>query len=184
MTTNDNFWKNAYKELWGKADIKEREVKTLIESLLDTEIIFYGLGAGETTLIEGSAKDNGYEKGDADLYIEKYDTFIEVTGPMIKVSETDTLWIRPDKITNSINKKDNSIGKHHFIIHVANLRNGKTIYRAIKSGRNLRQAYRDKTVKMIYPYIRGISETYVEIPYNHDSVYNMEEFKSILNLVD
>ena len=179
-----DFWKKAYEGLWEQADQKERVVKKLVEDLLDTKLSFYGLGAGKTDFIEGSAEENGYKKGDADLYIEKYDTFIEVTGPMVKVKQTDTLWVRPDKVTNSINKTKDGIGKHHFIIHVATLTNGETVYRAIESGKNLRKAYKEKTVRIINPFIRGIEETYIEIPHNHDSVKSMEEFKSILNLVD
>ena len=178
---NKNFWKETYQPLWDIADIKERKVKKLIEELLNTEVSFYGLGAGQTKFIDGSAEDNNHKKGDADLYIKEYDTFIEVTGPTSKAYEEDSLWVRPDKITNSINKINKGIGKYHFVIHVARININKTIYRAIKLGEHLRIAYKEKSIKLIKPNLKGnIEEKYIEIPYNHNCVYSMEEFKNIL----
>lgn len=178
--SDKHFWKDAYKELWGKADEKEREVKIIIENLIEVELTFYGLGAGSTEFVEGSAKDNNQLKGDADLYIKEYDTFIEVTGPMIPVDEKAALWIRPDKARNAINKIKSGIGKHHFVIHVAKLRNGTTIYRAIQLGQNIEDSYKEGSIKFITPTIRGNKERYLEIPYNHASVFSLEKFKKII----
>lgn len=175
-----NYWKNAYKELWGKADEKEREVKKVIEKLLNVELTFYGLGAGSTEFVQGNAKDNNQAKGDADLYIQEFDTFIEVTGPMIKVNEKDTIWIRPDKARNAINKIKAKIGKHHFVIHVAKLHEGITLYRAVQLGQNIEDAYKKGSIKYITPTIRGIKEKYLEIPHDHEYVYNLDELKNII----
>jgi hypothetical protein len=175
-----NYWKDAYKNLWAKADEKERKVKEIIENLLGAKLTFYGLGAGSVEYIDGSAEENNQVKGDPDLYVEKYDTFIEVTGPMIKVSENAALWIRPDKVRNAINKIENKIGQYHFVIHVANLKSGITLYRAIRLDKTIEDSYRENTIKYITPKIRGIQEKYLEIPHDHKTVFNLIEFKNIL----
>ena len=73
-----------------------------------------------------------------------------------------------------------NIGKNHFVIHVAELKNGEKLFRAIKIGKHIEDAYREKSIKLVHPTIRGKKEKYLEIPYNHSCVYSIEQFKTII----
>src|SRR4051812_17661211 len=106
-----NYWKDAYKHLWSTASAKEEFIKKLIEQESGLKVELSGMGAGSSEYIDGTAKDNKYEKGDADLYIREIDAYIEVTGPNIKMEIQRPLWIRPDKIANTSNKIKKGRGK-------------------------------------------------------------------------
>jgi len=171
-----NYWKNAYgEEQWKKGDIKEHTIKALLESVFPVTVDFYGLGAGTTDYIDASQQGSNHKKGDADLYIKEYDVFIEVTGPMIKVHETDTLWVRPDKIDNAINKLNNGIGKRHLVIHMANLKSGGCIYRIVNIDMIIKNDIDIGVLRIIHPFIRGRQETYVEIPYDYKQVFPLNQ---------
>ena len=62
-----NYWKNAYKKTWDQSSQRENALIEILESATGRRITSAGLGAGTTDYISGSAQENGYEKGDADL---------------------------------------------------------------------------------------------------------------------
>ncbi len=81
-----HYWKDAYKDYWEKASKKEEYIKKIIEDETGFTVHEVGLGAGSIEFISGSAKDNNLKKGDADLYVDEPEAFIEVTGPNIPLS--------------------------------------------------------------------------------------------------
>ena len=171
-----NFWKDRYKDSWDKAAQKEKMVVEQIESKTGKKVELVGLGAGSTKYLSGSASDHNSVKGDADLYIKDADTFIEVTGPNIKVSPSDALWIRPDKIQNALTKIEKGVGKGHFVIHVIERKdNGQTLIRAVPISSEL------NNFPTIHPRIRGTVETYKEVPANYGKLISFDEFLRLIS---
>lgn len=166
-----NYWKDRYKDSWGKAAEKERMVIRLIEEHTGKRVQLFGLGAGSTGYLQGRAADHDAAKGDADLYIPEADVFVEVTGPNIKVDPKDALWIRPDKITNALEKARNGIGKGHYVVHVIDRKDAPgTLVRALPITPELLR------FPTINPKIRGAVETYREIPATYSGLLSFEEF--------
>jgi len=64
------------------SNAREERIKSLLEESLHTKVVPYGMGALSSERIKGSARDNGFEPADPDLYVEEYDCFVEVTGPL------------------------------------------------------------------------------------------------------
>lgn len=173
---DSNFWKDRYKDSWDKAAQKEKMVIQLIESKTGKKVELYGLGAGSTEYLSGSASDNNSTKGDADLYIKEADTFIEVTGPNIKVNKSDALWIRPDKIENALAKIKNGIGKGHFVIHVIEIKDSsETLIRVVPITAEL------NNFPIIEPRIRGTVERYREIPATYGKLMSFDDFLKTLS---
>ncbi|WP_405571171.1 hypothetical protein [Winogradskyella sp. Asnod2-B02-A] len=172
-----HYWKNAYKDSWEASASKEKYVKEIIEKQTGLEVLEIGLGAGSSEFIEGNAKDNELEKGDADLYVKDKDCFIEVTGPNIKMDFDRPLWIRPDKLRNAYRKLRDGKGKLHVIIHVLNEKNDEITIRVIV----LDNLFFDhlitkKSFNLVKPKIRGREETYYEIPPKHETIISLEDF--------
>jgi hypothetical protein len=166
-----NFWKDRYKDSWDKAAQKEKMIIEQIESRTGKTVELVGLGAGTTNYLSGSAADHNSVKGDADLYIKDADTFIEVTGPNIRVNPSDALWIRPDKIQNALTKIGNGVGKGHFVIHVIERKDtGQNLIRVIPISSELNR------FPTINPRIRGTIETYKEVPANYNRIISFDEF--------
>jgi hypothetical protein len=99
-----HYWKNAYKDFWEVAASKENKIKNIIENETGFKVLEIGLGAGSTEFVSGNASDNKLTKGDADLYVNEKECFVEVTGPNIKMDFNRPLWVRPDKLRNAYNK--------------------------------------------------------------------------------
>ena len=178
---DENFWKDAYKDSWAKASDKENWVKSSIEKAASIPVEIVGLGAGSTDYISGSAASNDKEKGGADLYLPSLDIYVEVTGPNIKVSESDTLWVRPDKIASALRKIDEGIGTMHLVVHMAELRpNGQKLARVIFIEKRIKDAIADGTIELINPRIRGNIEQYYAIPANYVLVRPYENFLQFL----
>lgn len=170
-----NFWKDRYKDHWDKAAQKEKMVIDKIERETGKKVELYGLGAGSTEFLSGSASDHNFTKGDADLYIKDVDFFIEVTGPNIKVPPSAALWVRPDKIENALRKIRQGIGKGHFIVHVIERSDcDQTLIRVIPIIPEL------QFLSTINPRIRGTVETYKEIPSTYQNIMSFEEFISLI----
>lgn len=171
-----NFWKDRYKDSWDKAAEKEKMVVQQIESITGKKVELYGLGAGSTEYLSGSATDHNSVKGDADLYLREVDIFIEVTGPNIKVNSSDSLWIRPDKIQNALTKIGNGIGKGHYVIHVIERKdNSQILIRVVPISAEL------SNFPTINPRIRGTVETYKEIPSDYGKLISFDEFLKFIS---
>lgn len=176
MSADTNFWKDAYKDAWDVASAKEERVKSLIEDLTGYEVVGNGLGTGSTEYISGSAVENGYCKGDADLYIPQIECYVEVTGPNIAMSYELPLWIRPDKIKNAFDKIEANKGRLHVIIHVLTEKGTNNIrLRVIKIDKFFRNFFDSGAFRLINPIIRGNKETYYEIPAGHEVILSFDE---------
>lgn len=176
-----DYWKEAYKEFWEASSKKEEFVKELIEKETGATVLEVGLGAGTEDFLSGSAADYGLTKGDADLYVVDSDAYVEVTGPNIKVNLSDTLWIRPDKVSNSFNKQKEGKGKLHAIVHIAEIKpDGKKAIRVIILNKSFIEAYNRNEFKIIYPTIRGKQEKYLELPPEHATIISFDRFLELL----
>ena len=182
-------WKEEYKEDWEISTKKENDVKESLMNLLNCDVVHYGLGSGSSEYIKKEDEPNDHEKGDPDLYILDIDTYVEVTGPNIPITFDAPLWVRPDKITNSKNKINESDGKLHIVVHVAELTESNgTIFRIIELNNTFIQRVDNSEFELIHPYIKGKRETYYEIPYDDVSVnsyYNfvMNRLKPLFNKI-
>ena len=56
-----NFWKDLYQNTWGAASDKEEQMAAIIYENTGHPVTGYGLGAGSTEYIEGSAEANGHK---------------------------------------------------------------------------------------------------------------------------
>jgi hypothetical protein len=157
-----HYWKNAYKDFWEVAASKENKIKNIIENETGFKVLEIGLGAGSTEFVSGNASDNKLTKGDADLYVNEKECFVEVTGPNIKMDFNRPLWVRPDKLRNAYNKIQKGEGKLHVIVHV------------------LIQLITKKSFNKVTPFIRGREETYYELPPEHETIISLEDFISKL----
>lgn len=181
MTTNKNYWKDAYKDAWETASSKEKSIKKLIEDNTGYEVIEVGLGAGTTDYLSGSASDHGLTKGDADLYVPEKDCYIEVTGPNIPMAFEKPLWIRPDKIQNTFDKLKAGKGKLHVVLHVLTEKGTNEIkVRVILLDKIFFQFARDKEFPLVYPVIRERQEKYLELPPEHKVILTLDEFFTLL----
>lgn len=156
---SENYWKDAYKGKWGDSSAREQRLMAYIQKCTGKEVKPYGLGAGSTQYISGSAARNGYQKGDADLYIEDMDIFIEVTGPLSnKVDASQPLWFRPDKLNNAarnINRGHDTFLAHHCT--------AADLWRIIHVDDDFVKRFRAYEFPVVNPVINGRKERYVEI---------------------
>lgn len=167
---NNNYWKDAYKNTWIEAANREKKFVEMVKNETGLTAIPYGLGATSTEYISGSAKSNGTEKGDADLWVEGTNVYIEVTGPQTKkVKITEPLWIRPDKIENAINNMSNN--HNTFIAHNCP---SEDLWRVIHIDKEFIKRYQAEDFPIISTTIRGREEHYVEIKYNDACVRKIE----------
>lgn len=180
INMDKHYWKDAYKEFWEISSKKEAFVKKLIEKETGLEVVEIGMGTGSNAFISGSATDNNFEKGDADLYVKKADAFIEVTGPNISMPLASSLWFRPDKLNNTFDKVKNGRGKLHLVIHIQEIKGtNERIIRGIHLDREFFDRVR-KVFKKVHPVIRGRQETYYEIEAGDEAILN---FDDVLNLI-
>lgn len=177
-----HYWKEAYKDAWGISSEKEANIKRLIEAQTNSEVIEIGLGAGSSEFISGSASDNELTKGDADLYVKESDCYVEVTGPNIKMSRTKPLWIRPDKIRNSLTKLESGQGKLHVVVHVLEeYGQSNPIIRVVNLDAEFARRFRNNEFETVNPRIRGKVETYTEILYDDQCIMTFEDFVELIS---
>jgi len=160
---NSDYWKDAYKESWPKSKKREKVIAELIFNKTGKKVVLKGFGAGSDEFISGSAKDHGYEKGDADGTVEQTNIKIEVTGPNVTVSDTAPLWVRPDKIANAKRHPEYDTWVVHCIDKAGTVR-------TIHLDADFFQKYDNSEYIIIHPIIRGRNETYVSIPYDDANV--------------
>ena len=179
---DNHYWKEAYKESWDASSMKEQFIKSIIEKETGLIVKEIGLGAGSSEFIAGNAKENQHEKGDADLYIEEIDTYIEVTGPNIPMNKNATLWFRPDKLNNTYIKTKNNIGKLHILIHVQELKEtSDKLIRCIILDKVFFERGKNKEFAKVTPTIRGRQEKYIEIPSDDKSLIAFEDLILYIN---
>lgn len=176
-----NYWKDAYKDLWARTGEKETFIQEVLEQETGYKVKKIGFGAGTTEFLPGSAAEYGQEKGGADLYVEEADAYVEVTGPNIPVSENAPLWVRPDKIRNSVEKIKAGQGRVHAIVHVAEVKpDCHKVIRVIIIGREMAEGVKNRVIQKINPTIRNRKEIYYEIPANHPCVIPFADFISMI----
>lgn len=156
-----NFWKDKYKDLWAKANHREKTICAKILEETTRITLPVGLGAGTDSYLPGTAASQGYGKGDADLQVVGTSIYLEVTGPQsLRVPESSPLWIRPDKVS--------SAQAHHpehdtWVVHWLEA-NG--LLRVIHLDSGFFERYHSRQFGLVTPTIRGVKETYVEIRAN------------------
>lgn len=173
---DNNYWKNAYQTTWDESSKRENFMVDWIKDNAGLTAEIIGLGAGTSDFIDGSASENGYEKGDADLHIINTNIYIEVTGPLTKsVSVNSALWFRPDKFENAIRNMTN--GHDTFFAHHCP---SGDLWRIIHIDDKLAQRYQRHEFRIVTPWIRGRQERYVEIPSNDICIKSLEYLKDYL----
>lgn len=177
-----NYWKEAYKDSWDISSQKEKLIKELIEDLTGYKVHEVGLGAGSIELIDGSAKDNNLEKGDADLYVDECDTYVEVTGPNVITLFDAPLWVRPDKLKNAYRKLKKNKGKHHIIVHVQIVKGSLIrLIRGIVLNAEFFDRVKGKEFEIKEKIINGRTERYVVIPYKDKCIQPIEDIIKIIS---
>ncbi len=167
---DNNYWKNAYKDTWDASAKREEFMIDWIRNNTGLEAVPIGLGAGSDEFIEGSAAENGLDKGDADLHIVNTNIYVEVTGPLSdKVSVYSPLWFRPDKFNNAV--RNARKGHDTFFAHHCP---SKDLWRVIHIDNELIQRLFNQEFNIVHPIIRGRQETYVEIPANDQCVRQID----------
>lgn len=155
-----DYWKEAYQFAWDGSSKRELALAQWVEGLTGRKVEISGLGAGTTDFISGSAADNGYDKGDADLHIADTPIYIEVTGPLSAgVPEDAPLWFRPDKFNNAV--KSARTGHDTFFAHHCP---SADLWRVIHIDPALIQRLYNPDFQVVTPLIRGRTERYVEVP--------------------
>lgn len=173
---DSNYWKNAYKGTWDASSRRELYMVQWIKESTGLEAEVTGLGAGTSTFINGSASQNGYVKGDADLHIKNTNIYIEVTGPLSKtVSVMRPLWFRPDKFNNAVQNARK--GHDTFFVHHCPSEN---VWRVIHIDEKLIARLFKHEFNIIEPIINGRKERYVEVPANDSCVKPIEFLKQYL----
>lgn len=153
----ENFWKDAYKDTWPESSKREKRLMAYLEKMIGIKCSESGLGAGSTAYISGSAERNGYQKGDADFFIEGTNVYIEVTGPLVKaVQSSESLWFRPDKLNNAIRNSNHDVFLAHHCMSV-------DLWRIIHVDQEFKQRFLEHQFKVTPKKIRGNWERYVEI---------------------
>ena len=121
MTNRENL-RDRYEKYWPLTAKREEHIKNMLEKALKVKVEPYGLGAMSTERIKGSAKENGCDTADPDLYVTEYDFFVEVTGPIPHyIHPKDALFVNPCKVKNARRKAAKA--KDVWLVHVLD-RNG------------------------------------------------------------
>jgi hypothetical protein len=108
--------RDRYEKWWPVSAAREERIKGMLEKSLG-KIVPYGMGALSTQRIVGSARENGFEPADPDLYSSKYNCFFEVTGPLKNyIHIHDALYVNPDKVENARRKFNR--GYQTWLVHV------------------------------------------------------------------
>jgi hypothetical protein len=122
--------------------------------------------------LSGSAASHGYAKGGSDFRVKGTSIEIEVTGDLTgRVSKSQDLWIRPDKIEDA---KLNPDTEKWIIHHVAK----DDTMRAILLDKNFQSRFDKHAFKTVTPRIRGTQETYASIPAGDEAV---QPFSELIN---
>lgn len=174
---DNNYWKKAYSNMWDASSKREEFMIDWIKENTGLTAEPIGLGAGSDEFIDGSAAENGFDKGDADLHIINTNIYVEVTGPLSdKVSIYSPLWFRPDKFNNAV--RNARSGHDTFFAHHCPSRD---LWRVIHIDDELIQRLFNREFKTVHPNIRGRQETYVEIPANDRCVKTIDFLRNYLN---
>lgn len=156
------YWKRLYKHLWKSGSIRESMFVELMHN--------WGLAPVKFGFEKESLDYNPnapIEKGIPDYYIVVHGEriYFEVTGTNVaRVSPSNPLWVRPDKI--------DYVKRHRINGYVCHILNNQ--YNRIRFI-NLNEI---KQKRIIYKYIRGVRETYVEIP--SDQAISEDQMREIL----
>ena len=177
-----NFWKEHYQHLWSLSSKKEGFLKHIIFEKTGLELEAYGLGAGESAFIPGSAEANNNEKGAPDFRVSGKNVFVEVTGPLdLRTMPQSGIWLRPDKLNYAYCHRD---GQDEFfavyfpaaaewlVIHADPL-----FFRHVFQNKG-KTDYFERT-----PVIRGVKERYIEISYQNPFVKQLDELISFLKKI-
>lgn len=122
MKANREILRDKYEKWWPISNAREERIKSLLEESLHTKVVPYGMGALSSERIKGSARDNGFETADPDLYVEEYGCFVEVTGPLKPfIHPKDALFVNPCKIKNA--RKKAQEGYDVWLVHVLDRKN-------------------------------------------------------------
>lgn len=153
-------WKHQYADSWNYSnDREDRVANKLVEDVEGVEVAPFGLGAMSTEFLSGSAESNGSETGSPDLHIVDTTIYIEVTGPQNqRVKPHVPLWLRPDKVRYAIRHAGD---KKVFVVHELPFNN---LLRVIPLGKKFRDTFQSNGFGIATPTIRGMKETYLEIP--------------------
>lgn len=165
---NENYWKDAYQGTWDASSKREKQLMTYLEESTGVQCTPFGLGAGSSQYISGSAERNGYQKGDADFVIDGTNIYIEVTGPLSKGVQPDApLWFRPDKINNAIKNSSHDVFFAHHCMSV-------NLWRVIHIDEDFKERFRKNQFQVENPVIRGRCEQYVKIKANDKCVHELD----------
>lgn len=157
---DENYWKDAYQKTWNESSKREKRLMAYLEEVTGVMCYEYGLGAGSSEYIFGSATRNGYQKGDADFGLEGTNIFVEVTGPLVRtVQPSAPLWFRPDKLNNAIKNSNHDVFLAHHCM-------AADLWRVIHIDEEFKQRFLSYQFNIVTPYIRGRQERYVEIETN------------------
>jgi len=122
MKANREILRDKYEKWWPISNAREERIKSLLEESLHTKVVPYGMGALSSERIKGSARDNGFEPADPDLYVEEYDCFVEVTGPLKPfIHPKDALFVNPCKVKNARRKAQE--GHDVWLVHILDRKN-------------------------------------------------------------
>jgi hypothetical protein len=102
-------------------------------------------------------------------------TYLEVTGPHVKVNVNSPLWIRPDKLKVACQET----GTETWIVHVTPT-DKMPLLRVIRCDAQLCERFKRGEFPIDHPRIRGREETYVSIPANDLSVKPIQDLYDAL----
>jgi hypothetical protein len=176
MGKSEDYWKDRYKQTWAEASSREVAIQEYVQKETGLLLENCGLGTGSMEYLSGSAATRGYAKGGADFHVKGTRIDVEVTGDLTgKVSKTQDLWLRPDKIQDALGNPSTE----KWVIH--HLAKDQTL-RAICLDKEFLSRYSKGEFGIVHPRIRGTVETYVAIPSNDRSVQPVSAFLERLKL--
>lgn len=167
---DDNYWKERYKGTWSQSSEREKWLKEYIENVTGLECAISGFGAGSDEYIAGSAKEHGHEIADPDINVVGTRIYIEVTGPLVRVRENSDLWFRPDKV-EAANRHYADETKDTFMVNNFARQN---LWFVIHVDEKFYNNCEQKKYRIVTPTIRGVTETYMEIPQNDECVKGLD----------
>jgi hypothetical protein len=110
--SDPNFWNDRCAGSSEAAARRERRVADFVERLTGRRVVRVGLGAGGSEHLPGNAACHGFERGAADLHVERTRFFLEVTAPLTEQVDVGTdLWV--DKVENARRHPE----REYWIVH-------------------------------------------------------------------
>ena len=174
-----DYWKKKYQKLWSKSSMKEEYLQNMILNETGLELEPYGLGAGETEFISGSAQDNGHEKGSPDFKVKDKNIFIEITGPLNDRTKPQSgLWLRPDKLNYAY--KNRNLADEFFALYFPSVNDWFVIHADQKFFTHVFQNKGKNDYFEVTPTIRGVQEKYIKISYENPFVKKIDKLISFL----